>query len=430
MILGEAVYTPPGARRSASDPGPGDRRRRILIVTVVGSVLLVVLGLLAAQFVKSPAQRASDAAPPAKSLITAQVESRRLVDTVMLRGKVTPAQSVQVPANGAGKSGADGGAAVVTGVRVKTGAAVNGGQVLLEISGRPVFVLQGDVPAYRDLKPGAQGKDVEQLQKALSAVGVSTGSDAAGSYGNGTRDGVAAFYQRIGYAAPQASAAGDGKDAAGPAGAMLPASEVVFLRTLPGRVTALDAQVGEAVAEHALTLSAGTLVVRGALAPADKELVRTGMAVKVLSELTGVEVAATVSSVADTPTDPAADKASGDGKAAVSGGRSFEVVVTPTKPLDPQLAGQDVRLTVEAAASAGPVLVVPVTAMSATADGRTVVTVVGPNGDRRRVEVRPGATAGGFVQVTPAGTAKLGPGERVVVGVGGDAAGADGKGAK
>ncbi|MGR6997801.1 hypothetical protein ACU686_06250 [Yinghuangia aomiensis] len=70
------------------------------------------------------------------------------------------------------------------------------------------------------------------------------------------------------------------------------------------------------------------------------------------------------------------------------------------------------------------------TAMSATADGRTVVTVVGPNGDRRRVEVRPGATAGGFVQITPAGTAKLGPGERVVVGVGGDAAGADGKGAK
>lgn len=405
-----------------------DRRRRLLLITVVAALVVALGGLGAAQLVKSPGEHAAEADAPPHSLITAQVESRRLVDTVVLRGRVTAAQSVDVTAQGAGKSLEDsGGSAIVTAVRVKTGDALNAGQVLVEISGRPVFVLPGAVPAYRDLKPGAEGKDVAQLQQALSAIGLKTGADQAGSYGVGTRDAVAALYQRIGYSAPQAQGADDGKadTPSDPAksGAMVPASEVVFLGAFPGRVDSVNAQVGKPAAEKVLGISSGTLVIRGALAPHEKGLVRPDMQVKVLSEVTGIEAAAKVTSVADTPSDPNAENGDGEAKAG-SGARTYEMVVTPTQPLDAKLAGQDVRLTVEAAASAGPVLVVPLSAVSAGADGRTVVTVVEPDGAKRRVEVRPGTTGDGYVQVTPVANARLRPGERVMIGVAGGPAGA------
>ncbi|MGW0657912.1 peptidoglycan-binding protein [Streptodolium elevatio] len=406
-----------------------DRRRRMLVITVVTALVVALGGLGAAQFVKSPGEHAAEADAPPHSLITAEVESRRLVDTVVLRGRVTAAQSVDVTAQGAGKSLEDsGGSAVVTAVRVKTGDALAAGQVLVEISGRPVFVLPGAVPAYRDLKPGAEGKDVAQLQQALSAVGLNTGADRSGSYGVGTRDAVAALYQRIGYSAPQAQGSDDGKTETPPdpakSGAMVPASEVVFLGAFPGRVDSVNAQVGKPAAEKVLGISSGALVIRGALAPHEKGLVRPDMQVKVLSEVTGLEAAAKVTSVADAPSDPNAANGDGGEAKSGSGARTYEMVATPTQPLNAKLAGQDVRLTVEAAASAGPVLVVPLSAVSAGADGRTVVTVVEPNGAKRRVEVRPGTTGDGYVQVTPVANARLGAGERVMIGVAGGPAGA------
>ncbi|MFJ3790515.1 hypothetical protein [Kitasatospora sp. NPDC090091] len=94
----------------------------------------------------------------------------------------------------------------------------------------------------------------------------------------------------------------------------------------------------------------------------------------------------------------------------------YQLVVQPDAPLDPRLAGQDVRLTVRAASSAGPVLAVPLSAVSATADGRTVVTVY-ENGQRRRVEVAPGTVGGGSAEIRPLVEDAVRPGDQVIVGV-------------
>ncbi|KJY34064.1 hypothetical protein VR46_33090, partial [Streptomyces sp. NRRL S-444] len=84
-----------------------------------------------------------------------------------------------------------------------------------------------------------------------------------------------------------------------------------------------------------------------------------------------------------------------------SGG--YALTVKPDQTLDPRLSGQGVRLTVTAASSGEPVLVVPLSAVSAGADGRTTVTVLGKDpaaaDARRRVEVRAGMSADGMVQV-------------------------------
>jgi peptidoglycan hydrolase-like protein with peptidoglycan-binding domain len=68
------------------------------------------------------------------------------------------------------------------------------GGVMLAASGRPVFVLQGRIPAYRDLVPGISGEDVRQLEQALKRLGFSPGP-IDGIYDQQTSAAVAKWYQ-------------------------------------------------------------------------------------------------------------------------------------------------------------------------------------------------------------------------------------------
>ncbi|NEB11467.1 peptidoglycan-binding protein [Streptomyces coelicoflavus] len=172
-------------------------RRRWVAAVAAGSVLLAVAGFAAAQVVKSPAQAAADTKPPAADVLTAPVERRVLKETVVLRGTVAAGESVTVtPVSPGGEGAAE---PVVTKLPLEAGETIRAGQVLVEVSGRPVFVLQGRLPVYRDLKPGAEGDDVAQLQKALRDLGHSTGSDASGTFGAGTKAALQAFYAQLGY---------------------------------------------------------------------------------------------------------------------------------------------------------------------------------------------------------------------------------------
>jgi multidrug efflux pump subunit AcrA (membrane-fusion protein) len=107
----------------------------------------------------------------------------------------------------------------------------------------------------------------------------------------------------------------------------------------------------------------------------------------------------------------------GGGDAAAGGATGYLVLITPGKALAPQLAGQDVRLTIEAASTGGKALVVPVTAITSGADGRTVVTVMAAGGVQRRVEIRPGTSGDGYVAVEPVEKGALKAGDKVVTGV-------------
>ncbi len=71
-------------------------------------------------------------------------------------------------------------------------------------------------------------------------------------------------------------------------------------------------------------------------------------------------------------------------------------------------------MTVTSAQTASPVLVVPLSAVSAGADGRTTVSVLGTNDQVSRVEIRAGVSGDGFVEITPIG-GELSEGDRVVV---------------
>jgi hypothetical protein len=117
-----------------------------------------------------------------------------LEDVVVVRGTVEVAGSVEVVPMAGGS-----GSRVVTGVRVEAGDEVSAGEVALEVGGRPVIVLPGSIPEYRDLGPGAQGEDVSQLQASLQELGFEVGSDGVGVFGGGTKAGVEELYKSVGY---------------------------------------------------------------------------------------------------------------------------------------------------------------------------------------------------------------------------------------
>ncbi|MFI7354445.1 peptidoglycan-binding protein [Streptomyces avidinii] len=496
----EAPGAPAADRADRDDRGGPARGRRVVLAVVGGAALMAVGGLLATTLVKSPAQVAAEAGPPAQGVLTAEVERRVLARTVVMRGTVAADQSVAVSPQGM-RSGEGTGAAVVTKLPLKAGDPVTAGRLIAEVSGRPVFTLHGAQPMYRDLRPGATGDDVTQLQQALRELGHGTGADAKGVFGAGTKAALAARYRAIGYEPLPAVADGGAalksareavrsatwavEDASGPVGApaepgsgkggatatpspgagsgtgpgpgtgsgrelararealgearaalaaaeaadgpMLPAAETVFLGSFPARVSSVGARAGSPVSGPVLTLSAGELVVEAYLKDDKRQLLRAGMAVVISSEVSGTDARGKVALVATerTAAQPAGGlPQSGQGQDSKGGGGGgsggadlgYRMVVRADQPLPAGFAGQDVRLTIESAATDGEALVVPVTAVSAGADGRTVVTAVSADGTQRRIEVRTGTSGDGFVAVTPARPGALAAGTRVVIG--------------
>lgn len=162
-------------------------------------VLLVVVtsaggGWFAGQRITSPAEAAARAAPPEPSLVTVPVERRVLSSTVVVRGTVRADQARAVRlAGGAGPEGA----AVVTRPAEPGQELVEGG-VAMEVSGRPVLVLGGEVPMYRDLRPGDVGDDVAQLEQALDRLGHDPGT-VDRTYDGATEAAVARWYRAAGY---------------------------------------------------------------------------------------------------------------------------------------------------------------------------------------------------------------------------------------
>jgi peptidoglycan hydrolase-like protein with peptidoglycan-binding domain len=172
--------------------GRAGRRARWWIGGLVALILVAGAGVLIGSRVQSPDQAAANAAPPAASWITAPVEFRVLSQTVITRGDVRPqvATRVGVPSSVEGTP-------VLTGTSVAAGDEVVEGARLVEVSGRPVFVMAGDVPVYRSLRPGMSGADVAQLQQALGRLGFTPDTD--GVFGPATKAAVAAFYADAGY---------------------------------------------------------------------------------------------------------------------------------------------------------------------------------------------------------------------------------------
>lgn len=183
----------------------------------VGAAVVVIAvfagGWAVASAFQSPAQRAAAARAPETSVITASVTEGELATTVGTQVTLErrDTQKILVP-KGAGT--------VVTGVPLQRGTSITAGAVVLEMDGRPLIVLPGAFPYYRDLAVGDSGPDVRQLQVGLAAAGLQV--DADGNLGAGTADALQSLYTRAGYKSPEQEAR---EDAQAEAAAQIDATE-------------------------------------------------------------------------------------------------------------------------------------------------------------------------------------------------------------
>lgn len=171
--------------------------RRAVLVTVAGvAVVSSVLGWVGGQRIKSPAEVAAEAEPPEPSIISVPVESRVLSQQVVVRGTVRSSDATELTV-----SGGSGSSLVVTRLPKAAGDPVNEGDVAIEISGRPIIVLQGDLPVFRNLIPTLEGPDVRQLEEALNRLRLDPGQ-VDGVYDRSTAAAVEKLYRNAGYAPP------------------------------------------------------------------------------------------------------------------------------------------------------------------------------------------------------------------------------------
>jgi peptidoglycan hydrolase-like protein with peptidoglycan-binding domain len=167
------------------------------------NVLWAVLGLVggmalgawyAGSRIQSPAEMAARTAPPEPSSILVPVESRVLSLDVVTRGTVRFGlpQPISIA-----PSTVKGGVGLIANLP-RPNAGFQEGQILLSVSGRPVFVLRGATPTHRDMAPGTTGGDVRQLEEALERLGFNPGT-VDGIYDQKTSAAVERWYRKSGW---------------------------------------------------------------------------------------------------------------------------------------------------------------------------------------------------------------------------------------
>jgi hypothetical protein len=269
------------------------------------------------------------------------------------------------------------------------GRVVRQGQVFYRVSGQPVVLLYGAVPAYRSLSYGMKGQDVAELNAALVALGYATRADldpGSDYFSSETTYALERLQRHLGV-----TRTGE-----------LTLGQAVFLPDA-ARVTAIG----------------GGTVLGGPVHPGTTLLSATSTDPVVTINLdAGLQTQIkrgnrVVITLPDNRTTPGVVSSVGSVATKTSTGATISVKVTPTHPKAADgLDEAPVQVSI-VTGSVADALVVPVSALIAQPGGTYAVEVADPRGNRL-VAVTPGLfdDADGLVQVT--GT-QLTAGQRVVV---------------
>jgi peptidoglycan hydrolase-like protein with peptidoglycan-binding domain len=170
-------------------------KNRIVVLSGALAAISLAAGVawVAGSRIESPADAAARTEPPAPSPILVPVEKRILGSNIVTRGTARfglPQPISVAPSILKAQPG------LITTLPVRN-TQFSEGSVLLTASGRPVFIFQGQVPAYRDLTLGTRGEDVRQLEQALKRLGFDPGP-VDGVYDQNTGAAVSKWYQAKG----------------------------------------------------------------------------------------------------------------------------------------------------------------------------------------------------------------------------------------
>ena len=328
---------------------------------------------------------ASGPEPPAKATGTGTVERRTLAERLTATGTIGYAGETTVLARLSG---------TVTALPA-VGDVVRRGGSLYALSAKPVLLMYGAVPAYRDLAEGvSDGKDVEQLERNLQALGFSPGVvDDQFTYE--TAAAIRAWQESIGLKATGEVELG----------------RVAFLPG-PQRVTGLEATLGGALgggggggeagsgesepsSVPVLRTSSTRRIVSVALDADQQSIAHRGQRVQVVLP-GGAEAPGKVSGLV------AVEASAGEGGPGEETEAGIEATITVAgQHRIPALDGAAVSVLFTQRVRKD-VLSVPLTALLAIGGERFAVEVV-EGSARRRLVVTPGLAADGYAEVAGKG---------------------------
>lgn len=360
-----------GERPVGDSSSPRGRVHGLALVAglAVVTAVLVGLGVVLGQALQSP-QEAALRAVPSPTVVTDAVTREVVERRIVTRGTLRPLRTITVTAAGASSP-------IVTAVEVAEGATVTAGEVLLEVTGRPVIVLQGQFPAWRDFRPDMPaGVDVSQLQRALTELALYDGP-IDGRYGRRTGLAVEGLYELAGSAPPEPF--------------LLPSSEVVFLPQGEGVVEAMGVQVGDTLASGDVVVGTLARRIEVELNIDQRDELAVGDRLEVRTESGGTALETTVAGLQDI---------SGDGD-------RVRTAIVPDGRLPTDLAtSPSVHVEVILEATDGPVLTASPAAVHRSEDGAPYV-IVAADGEPRRVAVEVGLVGDRRVEILPGEGARL-----------------------
>lgn len=168
-------------------------RSRLIAVGIVALTIAAIAAIVVASSSGvSTEQAIANANPPPAGPTTATVERRPLVEAISVRGVIAAPNTVEVRVP---QTAGDDATSVLTALPVAAGASIGPRTVVAEVSGRPVIVLKGDRPFYRDLRFDDKGADVTSLQVAL-------GAPPSGTFDAKTQAALEDLYTSVGYTVP------------------------------------------------------------------------------------------------------------------------------------------------------------------------------------------------------------------------------------
>ena len=408
---------PPGGHAEGTGPHPA---RRWLVVGVVVVGVAAAVGAVLANSNLGSHSSAGAGNPAGYKMGTATVTRQSLTSQAQVNATLGDAGSwsVVVPQSSSSSAASSPGVSAGGGSGLFTwlppvGRTVHQGQRMYAVSGAPVVLLYGGIPAYRDLSEGMTGADVTELNKALVRLGLAARS-ALGSrsgwdyYSAETAYAVELLQAKLSLTETGVLSLGEAVFLPGPTlvtgwgttatlgGAATPGTVVLAASsTIPAVTIALDAgQEGEVKAGDPVRIT----LPDGSVTPG------------VISQVSRVATAAVSGESGTGGSGPATGGDSGSGSG--SSGATITVLASLTHPTAAgQLNSAPVTVTITTGSAAN-ALTVPVTALLAQTGGGYAVEVTGTGG-HYLVKVTTGLfdDAAGLVAVT----GNLTPGQHVVV---------------
>ena len=378
-------------------------RRWILAGTAGTIAAALATGFALSGRLISPQQAAAAAAPPPPGPVTAQVEQRSLVASVVARGRLASAGGIAVRPSTA-LTGPD---SVVTRIGVTAGQPMTDATYIADVSGEPVFAASLPFPLYRDLVEGDTGPDVAAYTGVLNRAGLLFGAhnriDAA------VLRGTAIMLQRANY--PAQLLTGPSAPTLS-AGSTVTATATIRRRWLvdipPGmrRVLSLTMHVGTVITEPTaalLTLTSGPATVVALLDVARRGAFLPGATATVTDDTSGFMTKATVRSVGRAPI---ADPASGETGLPV-------VLLLDQREDSARLTAPDLRVTISSTSAARQPasLIVPTAGIFTDLTGRSTVQLQTSRGPAD-VDVTVGQCVSGWCPVRGGG---LHRGQRIIL---------------